>query len=129
MSSSVIQLECQCNDYPWGKVGRDSLAAQYAASAPGGHFKIDEKPWAEMWCGTYPTTPSLVLGTREDLQKHLNANKEKLIGKPILNKFGTDLPYLPKVTAPVISTTSLRMEIDAVSDSFHCESFTPSDPS
>jgi hypothetical protein len=46
--------------------------------------------------GTYPTTPSLVLGTGEDLQKHINANKE-LIGKPILSKFGADLPYLPKV--------------------------------
>ena len=45
--------------------------------------------------GTYPTTPSLVLGTGEDLQKHINANKEELIGKPILDKFGADLPYLP----------------------------------
>jgi hypothetical protein len=47
--------------------------------------------------GTYPTTPSLVLGTGDDLQKYINANKEELIGKPILNKFGADLPYLPKV--------------------------------
>jgi mannose-6-phosphate isomerase len=47
--------------------------------------------------GTYPTTPSLVLGSGEDLQTHINANKEKLIGKAILNKFGADLPYLPKV--------------------------------
>jgi mannose-6-phosphate isomerase len=53
--------------------------------------------------GTYPTTPSLVLGTGEDLQKHINANKEKLIGKPILNKFGADLPYLPKVKHPSTS--------------------------
>jgi len=47
--------------------------------------------------GTYPTTPSLVLATGEDLQKHINANKGKLIGKPILNKVGVDLPFLPKV--------------------------------
>jgi len=47
--------------------------------------------------GTYPTTPSLVLSSGEDLQNHLNANKEKLIGEPILNKFGADLPYLPKI--------------------------------
>jgi mannose-6-phosphate isomerase len=46
--------------------------------------------------GTYPTTPSLVLETGEKLQEHINANKEKLIGNPILNKFGADLPYLPK---------------------------------
>jgi hypothetical protein len=50
--------------------------------------------------GTYPTTPSLVLATGEDLQKHINSNKEKLIGKAILDKFGADLPYLPKVNYP-----------------------------
>jgi mannose-6-phosphate isomerase len=48
--------------------------------------------------GTYPTTPSLVLATGEELQKHINANEEKLIGQPILNEFGADLPYLPKVS-------------------------------
>lgn len=49
MSSSVIQLECQCNNYPWGKKGKQSLAAQFAASTPGGHFKLDEsKEYAEV---------------------------------------------------------------------------------
>jgi mannose-6-phosphate isomerase len=96
---SIIQLECQCNNYPWGKQGKESLAAQYAAATPKGNFKLksDEK-YAEMWMGTYPTTPSLVLGSGEDLQKHLNTNKEKFIGKPILDKFGSDLPFLPKVS-------------------------------
>ncbi|KAE9375383.1 mannose-6-phosphate isomerase [Stipitochalara longipes BDJ] len=95
---SVIQLECECNNYPWGKKGSSSLAAKYAAATPGGHFKLDEsKEYAEQWMGTYPTTPSLVLATGEDLQKHINANKEELIGNPILNKFGVDLPYLPKI--------------------------------
>lgn len=98
MSSSVIQLECQCNNYFWGKTGSESLAAKYAAATPGGHFKLDpKKEYAEMWMGTYPTTPSLLLSNGEDLQKHINANKENLMGKPILDKFGVDLPYLPKV--------------------------------
>ena len=35
MTSSIIQLECQCNNYPWGKKGKDSLAARYAAATPG----------------------------------------------------------------------------------------------
>lgn len=75
------------------------MAAKYAASTPGGHFKLEkDKEYAEMWMGTYPTTPSLILSTGEDLQKHLNANKEKFIGKPILEKFGTDLPFLPKAS-------------------------------
>jgi len=39
----------------------------------------------------------LILSTGEDLQKHLDANKERLLGKGILDKFGSDLPYLPKI--------------------------------
>lgn len=105
-SSSVIQLECGCNNYPWGKQGNESLAAKFAASTPGGKFKLDEsKEYAEMWMGTYPTTPSHILSNGKDLQEHLNANKEKLIGKPILDKFGADLPYLPKV---LFSTSSIH---------------------
>jgi len=42
MDSSVIQLECQRNNYPWGKKWSSSLAANYAAATPGGHFKLDE---------------------------------------------------------------------------------------
>jgi len=96
--ASVIQLECQCNNYPWGKTGEDSLAARYAASTPGTHFKLDKtEQYAEMWMGTYPTTPSLILATGEDLQKYLDMHKERLIGTSILNKFGSELPYLPKI--------------------------------
>jgi mannose-6-phosphate isomerase len=102
--ASMIQLECKCNNnnsYSWGKTGKDSLAAQYATATPGTKFQIDEtKEYAEMWIGTYPTTPSLILSSGEDLQKHINANKEKLIGKPILSKFEADLP---KVFTPADS--------------------------
>lgn len=49
MTSSIIQLECQCNNYPWGKKGKESLAARYAAATPGGHFTLDEsKEYAEV---------------------------------------------------------------------------------
>lgn len=48
---SIIQLECGCNNYPWGKRGKESLAARYAAATPGGHFKLDEsKEYAEVCC-------------------------------------------------------------------------------
>ncbi len=36
-------------NYPWGKKGKNSLAARYAAATPGGHFKLDEsKEYAEV---------------------------------------------------------------------------------
>jgi mannose-6-phosphate isomerase len=68
-----------------GKTGKDSLAAQYVAATLGTKFQIDEsKEYAEMWMGTYQTTPALILSSGEDLQKYINANKERLIGNPIL---------------------------------------------
>jgi mannose-6-phosphate isomerase len=107
--TSVIQLQCQCNNYPWGKIGKDSLAAKYAAVTPGTNFQLDaSKNYAEMWMGTYPTTPSTVLSTGEDLQKHIDANKEKLIGQSILKKFGSDLPFLPKVSRTISASSSLE---------------------
>ena len=50
-----------------------------------------------MWMGTYPVIPSHVLSTGENLQDVINANAEKLVGKTVLDKFGKDLPFLPKV--------------------------------
>lgn len=50
-----------------------------------------------MWMGTYPTTPSYVLSTGELLQDVINSNADTLIGKQVLDKFGTDLPFLPKI--------------------------------
>ncbi|KAI9873631.1 MAG: hypothetical protein M1830_010770 [Pleopsidium flavum] len=98
MADSVIQLKCSCNSYPWGKKGKDSLAARYCAQTPGTDFKIDnDTDYSEMWMGTYPELPSYVLSSGEELQKVLNADKEKLIGKSVLSKFGTDLPFLPKI--------------------------------
>ncbi|OCK73441.1 phosphomannose isomerase type I [Lepidopterella palustris CBS 459.81] len=98
MTDSFIQLKCSCNNYPWGKKGHESLAAKYCAQTPGTDFRIEDNvEYAEMWMGTYPTTPSFVLSSGEKLQDVLNANKEKLIGRKVLSKYGSDLPFLPKI--------------------------------
>ncbi|KAG9780789.1 mannose-6-phosphate isomerase, partial [Aureobasidium melanogenum] len=97
MADSVIQLKCSCNNYPWGKTGGQSLAARLCEKT-NPDFKVDEsKPYSEMWMGTYPELPTYSLETGQDLQEILNKNKEKLIGKKVLDKFGADLPFLPKV--------------------------------
>lgn len=54
-----------------------------------------------MWFGTYPELPSIILSSGENLQDYMNKHSEELIGKNILNKFGKDLPFLPKVSEPV----------------------------
>ncbi|KAF7970921.1 hypothetical protein HWV62_22628 [Athelia sp. TMB] len=94
----IYQLKCQCNNYPWGKKGSKSLAARYAATVPGTDFKIDEDiNYAEMWMGTYPTLPSYVLKTGDNLQDVIDKNPEELVGAKVLKKFGTNLPFLPKI--------------------------------
>ncbi|KAF1360031.1 mannose-6-phosphate isomerase [Lizonia empirigonia] len=99
MVNKVIQLRCDCNQYPWGKQGRESIAATLCEKTPGNGFKLDEsKPYAEMWMGTYPTLPSYVLETDENLQDVLDKHPDELIGRNVMKKFGhTKLPYLPKV--------------------------------
>lgn len=100
------QLKCSCNQYPWGKQGRESLAARLCEKTPGWDgpdgkqaFEIDNsKPYAEMWMGTYPDLPSYVASTGEDLQDVLDRYPKELLGEAVISKFGhTKLPYLPKV--------------------------------
>ncbi|EOA90771.1 hypothetical protein ACJQWK_11193 [Exserohilum turcicum] len=99
MVEKVIQLRCDCNQYPWGKQGSKSLAATLCEKTPGTNFKIDENtPYAEMWMGTYPELPSYVLETGEDLQSVIDKHPDELVGKAVVDKFNhTKLPYLPKV--------------------------------
>lgn len=102
----IYQLKTSCNQYPWGKTGKDSIAARLCEKQPGWdgdgpnqEFKLDDsKPYAEQWFGTYPDLPSYIATTGEDLQDVLDRYPKELIGEETIKKFGhTKLPYLPKV--------------------------------
>ena len=97
MADSVIPLKCTCNNYPWGKKGTESLAARLCKEG-NPDFRLDNSThYSEMWFGTYPELPFYSLETGEDLQQILNKHKEQLIGKRVYQKFGADLPFLPKI--------------------------------
>lgn len=106
MAQPFYQLKCGTNQYPWGKVGKDSFSGSLCAKQPGygddgpkSDFKLeDDKPYAEMWMGTYPVLPSYIASTGEDLQEVLDKYPNELVGEQMIKKFGhTKLPYLPKV--------------------------------
>ncbi|KAL8766444.1 MAG: hypothetical protein Q9194_006266, partial [Teloschistes cf. exilis] len=85
-------------NYPWGKKGKESLSAVLCSKTPGTGFQIDEsKEYAEMWMGDYPILPAKDLKTGEELQKIVDGNKEKLLGKMCIEKFGGVVPFLPKI--------------------------------
>ncbi|KAL9013496.1 MAG: hypothetical protein Q9173_001816 [Seirophora scorigena] len=85
-------------NYPWGKKGKESLSAVLCSKTPDTGFEIDEsKEYAEMWMGDYPVLPAKDLKTGEELHKLVDENKEQLLGKTCMEKFGGVVPFLPKI--------------------------------
>lgn len=98
---------------PWGKQGKDSLAGMLWSKTPGHEGVKDSQTYSEvslgrnqenqtqltgnqMWMGTYPTNPSYVLSTGELLSDYIKKNPQ-LVGRAVLDRFGPEIPYLPKV--------------------------------
>lgn len=99
MGFKVFQLSGSCNNYPWGKKGSQSLAAQFCSKTPGTDCQIKEdEPYSEMWFGDYPDFPARIAKTGELLKDALDGDKETLLGPKVVKEMGAQLPYLPKVS-------------------------------
>jgi mannose-6-phosphate isomerase len=97
MTERVFQLSGSCNNYPWGKQGPQSLAAQLCKNTVK-EFQIkDDESYSEMWFGDYPDYPAQVLKTGELLKDVLDKDREKLLGKKVIDQLGGQLPFLPKI--------------------------------
>ncbi|KAL8717442.1 MAG: hypothetical protein Q9225_005308 [Loekoesia sp. 1 TL-2023] len=97
MQVPLIQLQCGVNSYDWGKVGKESAAAKYAAATESSRFSIEnEKPYAELWMGTHPSLPSKDVETQRSLLDLVQDNKA-LMSQEISRKYGEKLPFLFKV--------------------------------
>ncbi|KAG4431041.1 Mannose-6-phosphate isomerase [Cadophora sp. M221] len=97
MQVPLIRLQCGVNSYDWGKIGKDSAAAQFAAATPADNFSIQEdKPYAELWMGTHPSNPSKDVTTKRTLLDLVQDN-QALMSIEIGEKFGQKLPFLFKV--------------------------------
>ncbi|CAG9955533.1 unnamed protein product [Clonostachys rosea f. rosea IK726] len=94
----IFQLVGTCNNYDWGKKGRNSLAARMCEKATPAGFEIkDDEPYSEMWFGDYPDFPGRVAETGEPLADYLGKHKEELLGAKILKELDAQLPFLPKI--------------------------------
>ncbi|KAL8932453.1 MAG: hypothetical protein Q9211_006307 [Gyalolechia sp. 1 TL-2023] len=97
MQVPLFQLQCGVNSYDWGKVGKESAAAKYAAATESNKFAIEnEKPYAELWMGTHPSLPSRDVRTQRSLLDLVQENKA-LMSQEISRKYGEKLPFLFKV--------------------------------
>lgn len=94
----IFQLVGTCNNYDWGRKGRNSLAARMCEKGTPAGFEIkDDEPYSEMWFGDYPDFPGRVAETGEPLADYLRNHKEELLGAKLLKELDAQLPFLPKV--------------------------------
>jgi mannose-6-phosphate isomerase len=123
MVKKIHRLRCSCNSYDWGKKGSASLAARLAAKSG---FAVDEsKPYAEMWMGTYPTLPTQLLETGQDLQDLLKSHPDDLIGPDVLARYPEPtLPFLPKILS-----VAKALPLQVHPDKLMAERLNASDPS
>lgn len=105
----VFRITGTCNNYPWGKKGRDSFAAQLAAKSNEDFVIKDDEPYSEIWFGDYPDFPARVHATGELLSDTINENHLALLGENVMRTMDAQLPYLPKVCALPIGTHELPL--------------------
>ncbi|KAF8196857.1 mannos-6-phosphate isomerase [Mycena galopus ATCC 62051] len=102
MSTPIFKIVPTTQKYDWGKIGTNSKVAQFASASKIPGFTLEESaPYAELWMGTHPKSPSRVLESNAILSEHLAAHPE-LIGKPVADRFDAsngNLPFLFKVLA------------------------------
>jgi mannose-6-phosphate isomerase len=83
-------LTSNVRHYPWGS--HTVIPELLGGPVPA------EQPHAELWMGAHPDLPSL-LDDGRPLDKAIVEDPERLLGAPVLQRFGTRLPFLMKVLA------------------------------
>ncbi|KAJ9094035.1 hypothetical protein QFC21_006136 [Naganishia friedmannii] len=105
MTDHIIRLACDAQNYPWGKVGNDSIISQFGPEASGNDWKFDENtPYAELWMTTHPNLPSKLYAHPSTLlSKHLYEHPELLgvvpqkFPKPVEGKKDKHVPFVFKI--------------------------------
>ncbi|XP_013193955.1 mannose-6-phosphate isomerase [Amyelois transitella] len=91
-----MELQCKVQTYDWGKVGSESTVAKLVASGDQNFVVESSTPYAELWMGTHPNGPSLIIERGILLSEYLKDNHDA-IGPVVKNKFGITVPFLLKV--------------------------------
>ena len=92
---AVYRLEAKTQSYDWGKLGDVSKVAHYAKQS--GVDVDPAKPYAELWMGTHPNAPSVILDDSRTPLKDLIQAHSELSTETIYNQYNGDLPFLFKI--------------------------------
>ncbi|CAH2981739.1 unnamed protein product [Chilo suppressalis] len=91
-----MELECQVQNYDWGKLGTQSMVAKLISSANNNIVIDPSKPYAELWMGTHPNGPSLIIERGVLLSEYIKDNLDA-IGHAVRNTFGETVPFILKI--------------------------------
>ncbi|XP_049870761.1 mannose-6-phosphate isomerase [Pectinophora gossypiella] len=91
-----MELKCKVQNYDWGKLGRESTVAKLVSQAHPEESIDDSKPYAELWMGTHPNGPSLIIERGILLSEYIKANLDA-IGPEVRKQFGVAVPFLLKI--------------------------------
>lgn len=92
----LLRLQCGVNSKTWGRVGYESIAARFAATTtPDLQIELN-RPYAELWAGTYPPNPSKDIISGRSLID-LIADDASLLSTSVTARYGSKLPFLLKV--------------------------------
>nr|XP_031858234.1 mannose-6-phosphate isomerase, class I [Kwoniella shandongensis]KAA5525306.1 mannose-6-phosphate isomerase, class I [Kwoniella shandongensis] len=85
----IQRLLVKPNEYEWGKVGNDSLAARLTKNASEEGFEVkSDQTYAELWMGTHPTNPASLHSSPSTLLSTYLTSNPSLLGSA-LHKFKT----------------------------------------
>lgn len=90
----IYRLENVIQPYAWGS--HTAIADLLGQPGP------TQQPQAELWMGTHPKGPSMVVaddGHRIPLQRLIERHPVEILGQDVARRFGPTLPYLFKVLA------------------------------
>lgn len=91
-----MELKCKTQNYDWGKLGMESMVAQLMSSAHPDEAISSDKPYAELWMGTHPNGPSLIIDRNILLSEYIKDNVDA-IGLDVKQNFGVAVPFLLKI--------------------------------
>lgn len=91
-----MELQCKVQNYDWGKRGLESTVAKLLSTAHPNIAIEPSKPYAELWMGTHPNGPSLIIERGVLLADYIKDNLDA-IGPEVRKKFGVAVPFLFKI--------------------------------
>lgn len=89
-----LRLGNTVQNYEWGTRGPQAYIPRFL------DIDVDENvPYAELWVGAHPKSPSTVFmnGDIKPLHQIIAANPDDMVGKMSLDQFGPKLPFLLKI--------------------------------